>query len=100
MIAYRTVAVTSFPPPMATPMGGPPGRRALTEDAFLTAYTKAQGAMATIARTPTGFTVGARPYVALRCQCAAADCPGWAVVHDDPDAIRHFHRLFGASDRG
>lgn len=98
MIAYRTVAVTSFPPPMTTPMGDPPAGRAMTEDAFLTAYIKAQGAMAPIARTPTGFTHGSRPYIALRCHCAAADCPGWAVVHNDPDAVRHFQRLFGAGE--
>lgn len=44
---------------------------------------------------PDGYIREGRIYVALRCHCIAADCPGWAMVHDTPDDRAHFERLFG-----
>lgn len=42
-----------------------------------------------------GYRLDKRPYVALPCHCRAADCPGFAMVRDDPAARHHFNKLFG-----
>lgn len=42
----------------------------------------------------TGLVRAGRPYVALQCRCVAADCPGWAMVHDEPEAREYFERQF------
>lgn len=45
---------------------------------------------------PDGYSVSGRPYVAVRCHCPAAGCPGFVMVHDDPHARAYFEKLFGA----
>lgn len=44
-----------------------------------------------------GYKLDGRPYVALPCHCTHRDCPGFAMVRDDPGARHHFNTLFGAS---
>lgn len=46
--------------------------------------------------TPRGVDLNGRPYIALRCHCIDPTCDGWIMVHDEPAAIAHFERLFGA----
>lgn len=67
--------------------------------AFLDAQARAWRAGAAYVEVRAGGLVrDGRPYVALPCGCAAKDCPGWALVHDDPEARAHFERLFGGGE--
>ena len=42
-----------------------------------------------------GYALAGRRYVAVACHSPDPRGCGWAMVHDDPDALSHFHRLFG-----
>lgn len=57
----------------------------MTRDDFIDGYLKRSGFEQY--RTPEGFAIGDRAYIALPCKCGDEVCEGWQMVnktdHDD-----------------
>lgn len=98
--AAYSQSVTFQPPepPARKPYRPAPVRP--TRETFLDAHMAADRDRARLSRTADGVIQDSRPYVALACGCRDDDCPGWALVHDDPQARAHFNRLFGVAGGG
>lgn len=78
---------------MIAPSGPPPVR--LTRRQFLDAWMRDNAAVSPVRIGDAGASIRGRDYIALPCNSPAPDNPGWAMVHNDPDAIRYFNKLFG-----
>jgi hypothetical protein len=66
-------------------------------ESFLARQIAELGQDAPVQPHPAGYSLAGRAYVAVDCHCGHQGCPGWAMVHDDPDARAYFQRLFGAA---
>lgn len=69
----------------------------MTRDEFIDSYLTQSNALKL--RTPDGYQVGNRKFVALECHCGEEMCRGWAMVRADPDEIEWHQKRNGRASR-